>query len=153
MTFNWVNDPGPPILEFTGEHAFLSNFWRAKLTWGGFEWPHAEAAYQAAKGDNLEVSWNYYRFLSPGEAKKLGRRLPVTSDWNDRRDEVMYDVLHAKFSDTHLRALLLATGARHIEEGNLWNDRYWGVCPPGSGNGKNKLGVLLMRLRKELQGE
>lgn len=156
MTFPWINDPGPPILEFTGEHAFLSNFWRAKLTWEGFIWPHSEAAYQAAKGglgEVLAVRWQHYRFLSPGEAKKLGQTLPMVPDWPERRVEVMYEVLKAKFTDPHLRQLLLATGNRRLVEGNRWNDRFWGVCPPGSDSGENKLGELLMLLRDELRGD
>ena len=42
---------------------------------------------------------------------------------------------------------LILTGDSYLEEGNTWNDRYWGVC---NGVGKNKLGEILMQVRKRL---
>jgi predicted NAD-dependent protein-ADP-ribosyltransferase YbiA (DUF1768 family) len=35
----------------------------------------------------------------------------------------------------------------HIEEGNWWNDTFWGVC---RGKGHNNLGKLIMQIRGEL---
>ena len=56
--------------------------------------------------------------------------------------------LYHKFKDPVLRKKLLATGDEHLEEGNYWHDTYWGVC---DGVGKNRLGELLMTVRKEVQ--
>lgn len=44
-------------------------------------------------------------------------------------------------------ALLLATGAQEIQEGNTWGDRFWGIFPPGSGEGQNHLGKTYMDIR------
>ena len=59
----------------------------------------------------------------------------------------MRDVLRAKFSDPELRGRLLATGEKHLVEGNHWGDRVWGQCPVGIG--ENWLGRLLMDIRAE----
>ncbi len=46
--------------------------------------------------------------------------------------------------------MLVATGQEELVEGNDWEDRFWGVDPPGSNNGENNLGKILMRVRNEL---
>ena len=35
-----------------------------------------------------------------------------------------------------------------LEEGNTWGDRVWGVC---QGQGENRLGKILMKVREELR--
>lgn len=57
----------------------------------------------------------------------------------------MYEGLRKKFN-THsqLKVKLLATGTAKLVE-HTPRDSYWG--DGGDGNGKNRLGVLLMRLR------
>ena len=60
----------------------------------------------------------------------------------------MYEVCRAKFMQhSDLKEQLLSTGSVQLVEGNDWNDREWGVC---NGEGKNKLGKILMRIRGEL---
>jgi predicted NAD-dependent protein-ADP-ribosyltransferase YbiA (DUF1768 family) len=61
----------------------------------------------------------------------------------------MEDCVRYKF--THhddLRAKLLATGDSVLEEGNTWGDRIWGVY---QGQGDNRLGKILMKIRAELR--
>lgn len=57
----------------------------------------------------------------------------------------MYDGLKLKFT-THadLKKQLLDTGDRQIIQ-HTRNDKYWG--DGGNGTGKNRLGILLMKLR------
>ena len=45
-------------------------------------------------------------------------------------------------------AKLLATGDAQLEEGNTWGDRIWGVY---QGQGDNRLGKILMKVREELR--
>lgn len=47
--------------------------------------------------------------------------------------------------------LLLSTGSEQIEEGNDWDDDFWGITPIGSGNGQNHLGRIYMELRESLR--
>ena len=60
----------------------------------------------------------------------------------------MYMALWEKFSDPYLREMLLDTGDEELIEGNWWGDQYWGVC---NGVGKNRLGNILMLIRKNIR--
>ena len=61
----------------------------------------------------------------------------------------MYKALLAKFTQhSYLRKLLLETKERDLIEHSPY-DSYWG--DGGDGTGKNRLGILLMRLRHELR--
>lgn len=61
----------------------------------------------------------------------------------------MYDICRAKFEqNADLRCKLLTTGDAMLVEGNTWGDTVWGVC---QGKGENRLGKILMRVRKELR--
>ena len=74
----------------------------------------------------------------------------LRSDWENIKDEIMEDIVRAKFTQhTDLQELLLETGTARLVEGNTWNDRYWGV-DIHSGIGKNRLGEILMKVRSEL---
>ena len=89
--------------------------------------------------------------LNLSEAKRLGRRVRLRSDWEQVKYDVMLDVVRAKFNQhPDLAQKLLATGDEELVEGNDWGDTYWGVC---NGRGKNMLGKILMRVRAELRGE
>lgn len=70
-------------------------------------------------------------------------------NWDNIKLGVMEDVLRIKFQIPELKMLLLETGDLHIQEGNTWNDTYWGVDLK-TGEGQNNLGMLLMKIRKEL---
>ena len=61
----------------------------------------------------------------------------------------MYEGLQRKFlSHQDLRDKLLATGEAKLIE-HTHRDSYWG--DGGNGKGKNRLGILLMRLRASLR--
>lgn len=137
----------PPILEFSGQHRFLSNFYIAPFEWNGLRWPHAESAYQAMKTLDTR-KWGEFLNITPGLAKRKGKSLVLRPDWDDVKVDIMAQILVAKFSQNpDLKDRLLLTGDAMLVEGNSWNDRFWGVCPPRSSNGKNWLGRLLMELR------
>jgi hypothetical protein len=141
-----------PILQFIGPYRFLSNFYPAEFVWDNIIWQHSEGAFQAAKSSNRKVRLAMSEVKSPAETKQLGKRVDLRSNWPEIRESVMYEIVFAKFSQNQkLKDQLLATGNAHIEEGNTWKDRFWGVCPPGSGNGENKLGNILMAVREKLE--
>ena len=69
--------------------------------------------------------------------------------WDQQRDGVMRTAVRHKFTARpELSALLLSTAPHPLF--SIKSDRYWGVTPDGIG--ENKLAVLLMALRTELQG-
>lgn len=136
------------IDSFDGNYSFLSNFYNCVLMYDGLVYTSAEAAFQAAK-TLTEIERLEFTQLPPNKAKRLGRRAKLRPDWEQVKDQVMYDVVRAKFEQNSvLRLPLLATGTAELVEGNWWKDTYWGVC---NGVGQNKLGKILMRVREELR--
>lgn len=134
------------IDEFKGEYFFLSNFYQTPLIYNGLRFENTEAAFQAAKCPDR---MNEFCKLNPSEAKRLGRRVFLRPDWEEVKDQVMYEVCLAKFSQTpELAESLLQTGDAVLIEGNTWGDKVWGVC---NGVGENRLGKTLMRIRDELR--
>lgn len=132
------------INEFRGEYRFLSNFWSCPVDYGGTTYQNAEAAFQAQKCID-PADRARFAGLNPSEAKRLGRRVKLRSDWETVKDQIMCQVVQAKFTQNpDLMAKLKATGDAILIEGNTWGDRYWGVC---RGAGQNKLGRILMALR------
>lgn len=141
------NDEGH-IRGFFEEYRWLSNFHECPVMWKGLLFGSSEAAYQAAKLDNPK-EWVRFTKMKPSEAKKEGRKIEIREDWNSVRIGIMYDILQDKFlRNKDLADKLIATGDRHLEETNWWNDRFWGVC---KGVGENNLGKLLMAIRNTLK--
>lgn len=131
---------------FQGDYRFLSNFWPAKVTLDGVEYPTVEHAYVAAKTLNNELRASVLACASPGDAKRLGRRFSLRPDWDDVKLGVMESLLRQKFAITALKAKLVATHPHELVELNTWGDTFWGVC---RGSGANHLGRLLMMIREE----
>lgn len=133
---------------FTGTNRFLSNFYPAPLTINGLAFATAEHAYQAAKAVNDEDRERIRNAKTPGDAKRLGRKIECRPDWEARRVSEMLTILRAKFSQNpDLAARLIQTGDQQLIESNTWGDRFWGVC---AGVGANELGKALMLVRTEL---
>jgi ribA/ribD-fused uncharacterized protein len=137
------------IPEFQGEYRFLSNFFPAEVVYEGITYPTVEHAYQSAKTLDMNERKRIAALKTPAEAKTEGRKLKLRDDWETAKFVVMEDCVRYKF--THhddLRAKLLATGDAVLEEGNTWGDRIWGVY---QGQGDNRLGKILMKIRAELR--
>ncbi len=154
MSEAFVSTRGQDVLRFSGYYGFLSNFrlLQKPLIYEGIAYPTSEHAFQAAKSLDPKVRKRVAAASSPAEAKRMGRALKKRSDWDQVRVSVMAAILAIKFQDPELRRKLIVTGSAILEEGNTWNDTYWGIC---NGVGENMLGKLLMQLRKKLwlQGE
>jgi ribA/ribD-fused uncharacterized protein len=149
------------ITSFQGEHRWLSNFYPCQVELDGEEYPSVEHAFQAAKApadifyttvENDRIVKKNVREMvrnaqTPGEAKRMGKKIPLRSDWEQEKVGVMTSLLKQKFSQEPLRSKLIATGDCLLVEGNYWNDTYWGIC---NGKGTNILGKLLMLIRTEL---
>ncbi len=135
------------IDSFKGKHSFLSNFFEAPVEYDGFVYRNTEAAFQAQK-TNSKAERQQFTTLDASSSKRLGRSVTLRSDWEDVKDRIMYEVCLAKFTQNpHLAQKLIETKGEYLVEGNDWNDCYWGKC---NGNGLNKLGEILMSIRKEI---
>jgi|GEM_PF-2397191 len=134
------------VPEFQGRYRFLSNFWDCPVTYNNITYLNAEAAYQAQKCPDRALE---FVNLNGYEAKKLGYKVAVVSDWEETKLQIMADIVYQKFlQNPELREKLLATGDAVLVEGNKWRDIYWGIC---NGVGENWLGRILMRVRQLLK--
>ena len=87
----------------------------------------------------------------PQKAAQMGRsrRERISGAWASQRDEVMLEVIRAKFSQhDELQAQLLGTGDNRLVY-HTETDMYWGDGIDG--RGKNRLGETLMQVRTELR--
>lgn len=136
------------ITDFHGKHWYLSNFSKCQVELDGNVYPSVEHAFQAAKTTIQAERMKVRMQKTPGEAKRIGRKVALRPDWEKVKDGIMLDLLRQKFNQTMYRNGLLSTGQRQLVEGNTWNDTYWGIC---NGIGQNKLGELLMQIRHDWQ--
>lgn len=142
------------ITSFEGKYSFLSNFYACQTEYHNVKYPTSEHAYQAAKTANPIQKEAIRKADTPDDAKRLGRRVEIKSNWDEIKDEVMYEIVSNKFKNKRMQAKLLATENEILVEGNYWHDNYWGscICPKCLQKPKgNVLGKILMRVRKELK--
>jgi ribA/ribD-fused uncharacterized protein len=131
----------------------FSNFAPYPITLKRLLWPTSEHFFQAQKFAGTPHEEELRLVRSPMVAARMGRSRarPLRPDWDAVKDPIMYEAVHAKFTQhPELGALLLGTGEARIVE-HTRRDRYWG--DGGDGSGQNKLGQILMRVRDELRAE
>jgi hypothetical protein len=132
-------------------HSEFSNFAAFPLDLDGKRWPSVEHYYQAQKFADPKLQ-KAIRQEKPPIAKSLAdkNKASVRPDWDSVKDEVMERAVRRKFElHAELRELLLSTGDEELQEAAP-TDYYWGVGRDG--NGQNRLGLILMRIRAELRG-
>jgi len=142
------------IKEFQGEYRWLSNFWPCAITYDGEIYPSAEHFYVAMKTLDTFDRNIIRNTHSAGQVKRLGRNLTIRLDWEDIKLKVMTYAVAKKFSDDNaeLRDKLISTGDIYLQEGNMWGDKFWGVCLK-TNKGENNLGKILMARREYLRGK
>lgn len=135
----------------TEKYGPFSNFSRHPVTLKGKVWPTSEHYFQAMKFEGTEYEEAVRLTTSPAAAAYVGRdrTLPLRKDWEQVKDDIMREVVRAKFTQhPPLRELLISTGDAILVE-HTANDFYWG--DGGDGSGKNMLGKILMEIREELK--
>lgn len=124
----------------------------------GIVFKTVENFYQAMKTKDIDKR-KYIATITPEMAKRYARKMELRPDWEQIKEQVMLYALRYKFTkNTEWGKKLIATGNKEIIEYNYWHDNYWGVCNCGftnrnsrdCKNGKNRLGVLLMQVREEI---
>lgn len=143
----------PPNIQFysvNDDFGEFSNFALYPVKIDGETWQTTEHYFQAQKFEDKAYRKKIAQANTPMLAATLGRdrKQKIRRDWESAKDNVMRKAVLAKFSQhDELKQLLLSTGDAKLIE-HTENDDYWG--DGGDGKGKNKLGQILMSVRKEL---
>ncbi len=139
------------IKEFQREYRWLSNFAPVKIILDDVEYPSVEHAYMSAKSNNkVWKSFCSNPNITAGQVKRESKNIELILGWNTIKLSVMEECIKQKFAQDPYKSKLLKTGNERIQEGNYWNDRFWGVCLK-TNRGKNHLGRLIMNIRNTLK--
>ncbi|AIN72535.1 NADAR family protein [Flavobacterium psychrophilum] len=140
IKFYKVNEP----------YGFFSNFSPHPIYINNERWNSVEHYFQASKFDNIEIREKIQAIESPMQVAIEGRdkKNIIRDDWEMVKEEIMYSALLCKFYQHPklMKELLLTKDSLIIE--HTKNDNYWG--DGGDGKGKNRLGLLLMKVREEI---
>jgi len=155
------------ILNFSGAYRFLSNFWNCgiwmKREENNILFHSSEAVYQAMKTLTVSEQDEIRLAKTPGNAKRLGKKVTLRPDWTtvivDGKTVqllAMEIAVMEKFKQNpQLKELLFKTNGKYLLEGNYWHDNFWGEyqCPSckSKTKGQNNLGIILMALRETLK--
>lgn len=130
----------------TGKYDFLSNFYPCFVPYKGITYSNSEAAFQAQKEKDPNRRY-LYKDEPQNIAKRMGRRANLRPDWEQIKDQIMYEIVKSKFENNPDLIKRLLKVNEPIVEDNNWNDTYWGVH---NGNGLNKLGKILEKVKSEM---
>lgn len=126
------------IDSFSGMHYYLSNTYEVPFTVWGLTFRSAEAAYQSSKTKNIAERY-IFQYLSPKEAVSKGLLLRKSVDFDEVKEDLMYEILYSKFSQNEvLLSKLLDTGTRLIADEKEYKDSV-------------DVGKILMKVREELK--
>lgn len=144
------------IGHFRYRRSWLSNFLNCRVeytTASGIRYVYksVEHGYQAQKATN---KWDHDWIAAAegaAEARRRGRLVVRRPGFDSFKERLMLKLLWSKFHhNPRLRRLLLQTGNNELVHGNEHGDEFWGINRR-TGNGKNRLGVLLMLLRDKIR--
>jgi ribA/ribD-fused uncharacterized protein len=136
------------INNFRGENRWLSNFEKVNILYMDKVYPSSEHLYQACKATNEKDHEFVRNQTEPRYAKDAGDMIPIRPDWEDVKYTIMEHAVLCKFlQNKYLADKLLATAGYYLEEANKHGDKYWGTV---DGEGENRLGLILMRVRMTL---
>lgn len=141
------------FLKITEPYGCFSNFSKHPIVIDGITWSTTEHYYQAQKYEDPILQERVRNAVSPWVAAQIGRdpSLPLRKDWEQIKESVMEQALWFKVRQhKDVRDTLLSTGNNEIVE-HTPRDAYW--ADGGDGSGKNRLGVLWMKIREELKKE
>lgn len=163
--------PAPPEIKFffskDPENREFSNMYESEFTMDGYTYKSAEHAFQGYKAKTFGDEGTFQKILkakSAQSAKAFGKKVQNFDEalWEEKKVELMKDILRAKFSQNPaLRKQLVDTMGYFLAEANP-RDTFWGIGTssgtqiaknPDKWKGKNTMGVLLMQIRDEFLAE
>ena len=128
---------------------WFSNMKDATIQYNGMSFKSSENAYQAAKCLNVTDAIDIAS-MSSHKSKSAINKVEQREYFHFVKLNVMYQILQNKVANNiEFKEKLLSTGNDDIVEFNNWNDMFWGADHK-TGRGSNFLGLILMKIRKEL---
>jgi ribA/ribD-fused uncharacterized protein len=149
--------------ETGGQYSSFSNSSNHAVDIDGVRYPtltHFLVAMKAREVKNDEMYTKIMGTATPKAVKALEKKIAISEEaWDAKKDEIMTKAVRAKFTQyPELRSKLLETGDRPIGNADA-RETYWGIGTsmdtdkarvPSKWRGQNKLGNILMDLRKTL---
>ncbi len=147
------------------DHSCFSNWFPAKFTVDGVEYPTTEHFMMAEKARLFGDSAICDKIVSaehPGAAKSLGRRVANFDEatWVEKRFEIVVRGNEAKYSQNEpMKDFLVTSGSKVLVEASP-TDRIWGIGmasnddrakKPSKWKGLNLLGFALMEVRERFK--
>ena len=140
------------FINFRGNKYFLSNTYPCNVKYKGYLYKSAEAAFQAQKNESHVYKYSL-TFLDSKGAKREGRRIDLIPNWDNMKDDIMFEIVKTKFEQNKdLMEKLLSIPDDELIEYNTWHDNYWGYCTCSKCKNKkkyNKLGKILSMIKEE----
>jgi len=130
----------------------FSNFSSFSVKWRGRLWQTSEHAYQASRfvGEKPKIAEQIFKARSADDAYRIARK-NLRDDFGKYRVrdiKNMEDIIRHKLrQNPYVMHKLMQTGKRLIIEDSP-KDSFWGWGPKR--NGRNELGKIWMKLRKEI---
>lgn len=147
------------------ENGYLSNWWLSPFTIHNVHYSSAEQYMMHQKAllfQDKQIAEAILKTDDVAKIKAYGRKVKNYDDtiWNDKRKEIVYQGLLAKFQQNKdLSNKLLATGEALLAECAV-KDKIWGIglsmkderrFHPNEWQGQNLLGQCLMEVRSKLR--
>ncbi len=136
-----------------GEYGYLATYSNHGFFKDGVFWKTSEHYYQAQKFEDSDVKVIIQNAETPKIASTIGRdrNLKLRSDWEEVKQDVMFDAVYYKFKQNKdILQKLLDTGNATIVEATV-KENYWG-CGPNN-DGQNNYGKILIKVREKLRTE
>ena len=137
------------IIGFNNDNHFLSNFYNHSIQYNGITYKNNVSAFLAQSFESRPQKASFSTLL-PTQAIRLFER---TSNTHIKFDEeaVMKEICKIKFSDKILKEKLLNTHDDELINETSFPNEFWGTNT--NGEGQNKLGKIIMEIRKEFSEE
>lgn len=136
-----------------GEYGYLATYSNYGFFKDGVFWKTSEHYYQAQKFIDYNTKIRIQNAETPKIASVIGRdrNLNLRSDWEEVKQDVMFDAVYYKFKQNKdILQKLLNTGDAKIIEATV-KENYWG-CGPNN-DGQNNYGKILVKVREKLRTE
>ena len=136
-----------------GEYGYLATYSNYGFFKDGVFWKTSEHYYQAQKFMDSDTKIRIQNAETPKIASTIGRdrKLNLRSDWEEVKQDVMFDAVYYKFKQNKdILQKLLDTGNARIVEATV-KESYWG-CGPNN-DGQNNYGKILIKVREKLRTE